>query len=75
MRRRFAGNGQAFLLRPSDELHAFLCRNMADMVSAPRFAHELKIALDLFPFAFGGIADKPVCLGKAAVMNAPSLFQ
>ena len=64
-----AGHVQPFGLGLSDERHAFLGGDMADVVGAAGFFHQRQIPGDLSPLAFGADAPVAVGFGVAAVMD------
>ena len=71
----FAGDGQALGLSGANQSHGLLGGDVADMVLAAGFPHQLNVPFHLLPFAFGVVADEAVAAGKFTVVNAPSSQQ
>ena len=65
----FAGYIQPLGLGLSDEGHAFLGGDVADMVGAAGFLHQLQIPLDGPPLGLGADAPVAVGTGVAAVVD------
>ena len=76
MRTRFAGHIHAARLCFSDELHAFLGGDVADVVGTAGFLHQLQISCNLGPFALGADAPMAVflCIFAVVDISAPEQF-
>ena len=75
VRRGFAGDVHAALLRRADQRDAFLRRDVADVIGAFRLVRQLQVALDRPPFALGDDAAVIVRLGIAPRVNVAAVQQ
>ena len=71
----FAGDVDASGLGLTNELHALLGGDVAHMVGAANFLHQLQVTGNLTPLALGADAPMAVCLGVHAVVDVAAKEQ